>query len=202
MVGYGDTSTPNGTENHAFRTTSNGGLNGGEDDLGVLSGMNGSRAFGINSGGQAVGDSFNTSTGARRRLPWADPGAAMKSLGLLQGGTFSQAVAINASAMVVGNADSSSAAQVAYRTTAGGDLSTATILGFLSGGSFSSAKGINDLGWVVGVGDTSTSSQDAWAWNESVLACRPEQMRVGQWPGLEPVFGDGNQRCRLDRGHR
>jgi probable HAF family extracellular repeat protein len=93
----------------------------------------------------------------------------MKSLGLLSGGTFSQAVAINASAMVVGNADSSSAAQVAYRTTAGGDLSTATILGFLGGGSFSSALGINDLGWVVGVGDTSTSSQDAWVWNGGSL---------------------------------
>jgi probable HAF family extracellular repeat protein len=167
VVGNGDTSTPNGTEIHAFRTTSNGGLNAASD-LGVLSGMNGSRAFGINSSGQAVGDSFNTSTGADVAFR-ADPGAAMKSLGLLSGGTFSQAVAINASAMVVGNADTSSAAQVAYRTTAGGDLSTATILGFLSGGSFSSAKGINDLGWVVGVGDTSTSSQDAWVWNGGSL---------------------------------
>jgi probable HAF family extracellular repeat protein len=167
VVGYGDTSTPNGTESHAFRTTSNGGLNAASD-LGVLSGMNGSRAFGINSSGQAVGDSFNTSTGANVAFR-ADPGAAMKSLGLLPGGTFSQAVAINASAMVVGNADTSSAAQVAYRTTAAGDLSTATILGFLGGGSFSSAKGINDLGWVVGVGDTSTSSQDAWVWNGGSL---------------------------------
>jgi probable HAF family extracellular repeat protein len=95
--------------------------------------------------------------------------AAIAIPGLLSGGTFSQAVAINASAMVVGNADSSSAAQVAYRTTAGGDLSTATILGFLGGGSFSSALGINDLGWVVGVGDTSTSSQDAWVWNGGSL---------------------------------
>jgi probable HAF family extracellular repeat protein len=88
-------------------------------------------------------------------------------LGLLSGGTFSTALAINASAMVVGNADTSSAAEVAYRTTAGGNLSTATILGFLQGGSFSSALGINDAGWVVGVGDTSSSSQDAWVWNGS-----------------------------------
>jgi probable HAF family extracellular repeat protein len=93
----------------------------------------------------------------------------MKSLGLLPGGTYSQAVAINASAMVVGNADTSSANQVAYRTTAGGDLTTATILGFLGGGSFSSALGINDLGSVVGVGDTSTSIQDAWVWNGGSL---------------------------------
>ena len=167
VVGYGDTSTPNGTQNHAFLTTSNGGLNAASD-LGVLSGMNGSRAFGINSSGQAVGDSFNTTTGADLAFR-ADPGAALKSLGLLPGGTYSQAVAINASAMVVGNADSSSALQVAYRTTAGGDLSTATILGFLAGGSFSSALGINDLGSVVGVGDTSTSSQDAWVWNGGSL---------------------------------
>jgi probable HAF family extracellular repeat protein len=167
VVGYGDTSTPNGTETHAFRTTSSGGLNAASD-LGVLSGMNGSRAFGINSSGQAVGDSFNTSTGADLAFR-ADPGAAMKSLGLLAGGTYSQAVAINGSAMVVGNADSSSAVEVAYRTTAGGGLSTATVLGFLGGGSFSSALGINDLGWVVGVGDTSTSSQDAWVWNGGSL---------------------------------
>jgi probable HAF family extracellular repeat protein len=165
VVGSGDTSTANGTEIHAFRTTSNGGLNAASD-LGVLSGMNGSQAFGINNSGQAVGNSFNTSTGAELAFR-ADPGAAMKSLGLLSGGTFSTAAAINSSAMVVGNADTSSAAEVAYRTTAGGDLSTATILGFLSGGSFSSALGINDLGWVVGVGDTSTSSQDAWVWNGS-----------------------------------
>jgi len=167
VVGYGDTSTPSGTEFHAFRTTPTGGLNAASD-LGVLSGMNGSRALGINSSGQAVGDSFNTSTGADLAFR-ADPGAAMKSLGLLSGGTYSQAVAINGSAMVVGNADSSSAVEVAYRTTAGGDLSTATILGFLGGGSFSSALGINDLGWVVGVGDTSTSSQVAWVWNGGSL---------------------------------
>jgi probable HAF family extracellular repeat protein len=166
VVGQGDTTTASGTEVHAFRTTSTGGLNAASD-LGVLSGMNGSRAFGINQSGQAVGDSFNSS-GADVAFR-ADPGSAMKSLGLLSGGTYSQAVAINASAMVVGNADTSSAGQVAYRTTAGGDLSTATILGFLKGGSFSSALGINDTGWVVGVGDTSTSSQVAWVWNGGSL---------------------------------
>jgi probable HAF family extracellular repeat protein len=167
VVGQGDTTTTNGTEVHAFRTTSTGGLNAASD-LGVLSGMNGSRAFGINQSGQAVGDSFNGSTGADLAFR-ADPGAAMKSLGLLPGGTYSKALAINDSAMVVGNADSSSASEVAYRTTAGGNLSTATILGFLGGGSFSSALGINDLGWVVGVGNTSTSSQDAWVWNGGSL---------------------------------
>jgi len=165
VVGYGDTTTPNGTQTHAFRTTSTGGLNAASD-LGVLSGMNGSQAFGINQSGQAVGNSFNSTSGAEVAFR-ADPGSAMKSLGLLPGGSFSTALAINASAMVVGNADTSSAAEVAYRTTAGGDLSTATILGFLKGGSFSSAQGINDAGWVVGVGDTSSSSQDAWVWNGS-----------------------------------
>src|SRR5262249_11490205 len=99
----------------------------------------------------------------------ADPGSTMKSLGLLSGGTYSQAVAINASAMVVGNADSSSAVQVAYRTTAGGDLSPATVLGFLHGGSFRSALGLYNHGWVVGVGDSSTSGQVAWVWNGGSL---------------------------------
>jgi probable HAF family extracellular repeat protein len=163
VVGYGDTTTPSGTQTHAFRTTSTGGLNA-PSDLGVLSGMTGSQAFGINQSGQAVGNSFNSGAQVAFR---ADPTSAMQSLGLLSGGSFSQAAAINASAMVVGNADSSSAAEVAYRTTAGGDLSTATILGFLKGGSFSSALGINDAGWVVGDGDTSSSNQDAWVWNGS-----------------------------------
>jgi probable HAF family extracellular repeat protein len=166
VIGQADTTTANGTQVHAFRTTSTGGLNAASD-LGVLSGMTGSRAFGINQSGQAVGDSFNSS-GADVAFR-ANPGSAMTSLGLLSGGSFSKALAINASAMVVGNADSSSASEVAYRTTAGGDLSTATILGFLKGGSFSSALGINDAGWVVGVGDTSSSSQDAWVWNGGSL---------------------------------
>jgi probable HAF family extracellular repeat protein len=165
VVGQADTSTANGTQVHAFRTTSTGGLNAASD-LGVLAGMNGSQAFGINQSGQVVGNSSNSITGAQVAFR-ADPGSAMTSLGLLSGGTFSTALAINASAMVVGNADTSTAAEVAYRTTAGGNLSTATILGFLQGGSFSSALGINDAGWVVGVGDTSSSSQDAWVWNGS-----------------------------------
>jgi probable HAF family extracellular repeat protein len=166
VVGQADTTTPNGTQTHAFRTTSTGGLNAASD-LGVLPGMTSSQAFGINQSGQAVGVSGNSNTGAQVAFR-ADPGSsALTSLGLLSGGSFSTALAINASAMVVGNADTSSAAEVAYRTTAGGNLSTATILGLLQGGSFSSAQGINDAGWVVGVGDTSSSSQDAWVWNGS-----------------------------------
>jgi probable HAF family extracellular repeat protein len=122
-------------------------------DLGTLSGITSSIAFGINASGAVVGASGSTA------VEWA-PGATattpITALGLLPGSTAGDAFAINASGQVVGEADTQDASgnlvTHAVRWDAG--ATTPTNLGTSPGITSSTAVDINASGQVVGTSGT------------------------------------------------
>jgi probable HAF family extracellular repeat protein len=158
VVGYSNL-TPGGGTFVAFRTAPNGpivpGLAPAGSSLGTFGGTF-SQAFGVNDAGEAVGrfTSGGTTFGFR-----AAPGSPItSSLGLFAGGDFSEAYAINNAGQVTGRASvSAGGPSRAFRTTPGGDLSTATNLGTFAGGTFSEGYDINASGQVTGYADSAAA---------------------------------------------
>jgi probable HAF family extracellular repeat protein len=113
-------------------------------DLGTLGGAT-SHAWGINDGGQVIGQSDTTGNATSYAFITGPNGVGMTDLGTL-GGTVSFGLGINANGQVVGGANTS-AAQHAFITGANGI--SMSDLGTL-GGTYSYGSAINSSGQVVG----------------------------------------------------
>ena len=126
-----------------------------------------SRAYGINAGGQVVGDS-SIGGGHHAFLYTGTPGSggAMADLGTLPGKTYSQGLAINDVGQVVGcsgnSLDTTDTTQHAFLYTgtpgSGGAMAD---LGTL-GGTYSVGRAINTSGQVVGHSKTTGGAQHAF----------------------------------------
>jgi len=158
---------PAATETHAFRWTSDEGM----QDLGTLGGPD-SSAWIINDRGQIAGESFtgftaNPSTGVPTMDPFLwEKGKGMTDLGGL-GGTFGYPTWMNNRGEVVGNSnlpgDISFHAFLWSKSRGMQDLPTL-------GGSFSFANWVNDAGVVVG-GATPPGDQVQFAvlWKDGMI---------------------------------
>jgi probable HAF family extracellular repeat protein len=101
-------------------------------------------AQGINAGGQMTGYLFTA--GANSVAFRTSAAGVVTTLGRLSSGSYSLGLAINDSGQVAGMANDRNNADRAYRTTATGNLSTATVLG----PAYSGAYAINAGGVVTG----------------------------------------------------
>lgn len=130
-------------------------------DLGTFGGVN-TRARGLNSSGQVVGES-QTADGATHAFLWQD--GVMQDLGTL-GGTYSAAFAINDTGDVTGESTDSTGQTHAFRWTSG----LMHDLGLLPGYTKSTGVVINPQGHVAGqASDPSTYGQHAFFWSDGVL---------------------------------
>ncbi|NLF08581.1 MAG: DUF3466 family protein [Pirellulaceae bacterium] len=123
---------------------------------GELSGYPVHKAWGINDGGQVVGETSVQVYSPSSTLAFISSGGTMTSLGTLGAGTKSYAYAINNSGQVVGSSttDGSSNTRAFIWDGTNGMQS----LGVLDGGNSSIARGINSLGQVVGESTISDKS--------------------------------------------
>ncbi len=146
-------------------------------DLGVLSGLADSEAFGVNSSDEVVGTSMNfgapsTGQAAFLYLPSTAYGlpSGMNSLGALSFGGGSVAMDINDSGQVVGGAQVSSGdmrpfmwlPSAAYGLSAG--MNSLGTLGGSSDSIVHRAQAINSSGEVVGLSYTAGGNQHAFLW--------------------------------------
>lgn len=97
----------------------------------------------INSSGQMTG--YQYPGGGAGRAFRTDPAGNLTSLGILSKGTYSLGYAINGAGQVAGMADDATSSR-AFRTTATGNVATATVLG----PAYSAAYAINDAGAIAG----------------------------------------------------
>jgi probable HAF family extracellular repeat protein len=131
-------------------------------DLGTLGG-NQSRAFGINSAGQVVGNSL-TSNGNYHAFVWQN--GAMTDLGTDGSDTDSAAIGINNSGQIVGSSSSEQNISHAVLWQNGG----VTNLGTLRGDNVSLAFSINNWGQIFG-----------WSYNRTYPSLYPGTSRIFQW---------------------
>ncbi len=116
-------------------------------------------AFGINSHGLVVGESF-FSVGYHA-ASWTN--GKPQDLGTLPGGVLSWANAINASGLIAGASDGTNVGPEATVWSSSGPHG----LGFLPGGSYSDAFGINRVGQVVGFSDLTGGGSDGFIWSKA-----------------------------------
>ena len=150
----------------------------GMEDLGTLSGLNGSIAYDINNGGQVVGRAYSVD---REILPPTDPelfsrafvwapGQGMQDIGALSGG-FSIAHAINDEGTVVGRSWVSRPTSFVYHAFRWTPAAGMQDLGAFAMSSDSSvAYGINNSGHIVGsskVGLGPWTATHAFLWTTS-----------------------------------
>lgn len=126
-------------------------------DLGALSGLSGSFAYGINNSGQVVGMAFFAGNSVHAFL-WTSSGG-MHDLGTL-GNSQGYASAINNSGQITGYTLNGSPSHAFLWTSAGGMLDLGTF-----GGRSSGAYGINDSGQVVGGAYNSSGYGRAFLWS-------------------------------------
>jgi probable HAF family extracellular repeat protein len=142
---------------YAFLWTKSGGM----QDLGNLGGT-GVNAYGINSLGDVVGDSYLSDGSQQHAFLWTQA-SGMQDLGTL-GGIASVAYAINDSEEIVGFSFlSDNVTEHAFLWTAADGMQD---LGTL-GGQSSVAYGINLLGEVVGIADNTSTSSVAFTWTQA-----------------------------------
>jgi probable HAF family extracellular repeat protein len=119
-------------------------------DLGVLSGSDESFAYGINSSGQIVGETYTSSTNIRRPFRWTEA-KGMEDIGALTGDPAAGAYSINDDGLIVGYS-----ATAAYRsgpvraiqwTAAGAKTQISDCSGLPC---YAAANAINKSGQVVG----------------------------------------------------
>lgn len=126
---------------HAFRWDAS----NGTQDLGVLPGMDSSRALATNASGSiVVGESGSSHTSLNRAFRWSESGG-MQDLGDLGGG---KALAKNVNAVgdvVVGESTDHQGAVHAFRWTSQGGMQDLS----LPGAQYSTANAVNDAGNVV-----------------------------------------------------
>lgn len=123
-------------------------------DLGALPGNNASQAWDINSSGQVVGRSYNTSNPVYTAFLGSN--GTLQSLNLTV--TSGSIPGINDKGQIVGDGYN----KHAFLWTNG----TVQDLGTLSGGTNSSASGVNNNGQVVGISDTAaTGVRHAFIWD-------------------------------------
>ena len=165
IVGYAYTSGD--TAYHAFLHSGSGALNPATDDLGTFGGTS-SVAYGINSGGQVVGESLMSSDSiSTLSYIVAAPNVGTDDLGTL-GGLSATAFGINNNGQVVGESIvSNNSAFNAFSHSGSGTLNPATDdLGTFAGGDFSNpnsvARAINNCGQVVGEAYTSSGVYHAF----------------------------------------
>lgn len=124
-----------------------------------LTGGTGTTAFGINSHGIVVGESY-FSVGYHAVL-WSN--GKPKDLGTLAGGSLSWANAISATGVVAGASDGTDVGPEATVWSSSG----AQGLGFLPGGSYSEASAINRVGQVVGFSNVKGGQYDGFIWSKA-----------------------------------
>ena len=134
-------------DTHAFLTSASG-LNPATDDLGTLGGQN-SRAFGLDSLGNVVGESQDASGDTHGFLY---SGGALHDLGFLAGGQSSSASALNSAGRIVGTATDATLNPSAFLYTAGSMYNLNDITNLDPGWRLTGAYGINDGNQIVGVG--------------------------------------------------
>jgi probable HAF family extracellular repeat protein len=143
----------------AFRTTATGLVSDPGADLGTLGGRE-SRAYGINSAGQVVGQSFTTFDLTQHAFRSSPSGAlvTLTDLGTL-GGANSAALAINSFGVVVGGSDIVPGVTVQHAFVYDTQMRDLNLLiAPSSGWVLGSAMGINDFGQITGVGSINGQS--------------------------------------------
>ena len=127
-----------------------------------------STAYGVNAGGQVVGESTMLGSGDGDAGLWSvGSGGAVTTtdLGNL-GGNGSCAMGINDNGLIAGYSPNSAGAVHAVVWNAGGGSVTMSDIGTL-GGSGSEANAVNDSGQVAGFADTSDGISHAFIWTNS-----------------------------------
>ncbi|MEJ7811345.1 MAG: DUF3466 family protein [Gemmatimonadaceae bacterium] len=136
-------------------------------DLGTLSGMDGSAAYGLNHSGEVVGYSFNSNTGASKAFIWGQV-LGMTELPAASGWGDAYAFAVNDLTYVAGVAVNASGSPHAALWL--GALGIMSDLGTLPGGNLSIALGINNAGQVAGYSYVnSAGTQHAFLWKPTVV---------------------------------
>jgi probable HAF family extracellular repeat protein len=132
---------------------------GAIQNLGTLGGSH-TLAYGINSSGEVVGQSF-TSAGSPHAFLYSN--GEMKDLGTL-GGSYSIAYGINSSGEVVGQSSTSDGSTHAFLYSNGEMKDLGTF-----GGSSSCAQGINDNGQIVGSAETADFADHAFLYQNGIM---------------------------------
>ncbi len=118
-------------------------------DLGTLPGGTYSYAYGINSSGLVVGESYTSGDSWHAYLY---SGSSMHDLGTLPGGYDSAAYGINQSGVIVGDAENSAGQWRAIVDIDGSMEDLNNLISPTSGWSLTAATAINDSGQIVGYG--------------------------------------------------
>lgn len=129
--------------------------------VGTLGGSS-STAFGVNSAGKVVGNSYTADDIEEHAFLFS--GGTISDLGTL-GGTFSAAFGINKSGQIVGYSGTAGNAATHAFLLSGKSM---TSLGTLGGG-FSSATDINDAGQIIGRSTTANNLTHAFLYSGGVM---------------------------------